>query len=37
MMQHAKITARGRLAAPSYGADPRARYLPTLGWGQPPS
>jgi len=37
MMQHAKIMARGRLAAPSYGADPRARYLLTPGWGQPPS
>ncbi len=37
MMQHAKITAKGRLAAPFYVAGARARRLPTPGWSQPSS
>ncbi len=36
-MQHAKITAKGRLTAPFYVAGPRARHLPTPSWGQPSS
>jgi len=37
MMQHAKITAKGRLTAPFYVAGARVHHLPTSGWGQPPS